>query len=174
MRSISISVLVAFLILCGPFSVPTAAQGAAPKPGPEQQRLGDWVGQWSCDASDESTFTMNCDWFSGGFFLVCSSTATSASGETTENVFIQGYDHTKRAYTWYRYWSNGFSDKAQGWVRDNTWTWLMEDAQTDEGAQVRWQVAAELSPDVFTYKWEQSVEGQPWKAGQSGKCSKAK
>jgi len=39
---------------------------------------------------------------------------------------------------------------------------------------VRWQVAAEMSPDAFTYKWEQSVEGQPWKAGQSGKCSKAK
>jgi len=156
------------------FCSPALAQDPPPKPGPEHERLGDWLGKWSCENKDGSTGTMTCEWFDGGFFVECPWDFKSASGVTSTLVPVIGYDKTEKAYTWYRYSSRGWTDSAKGWVKNDTWTWLFEPERNSKGEHVRWQVALTISPDVWTYEWERSTDGQPWEKDAKGKCTKVK
>jgi hypothetical protein len=86
---------------------------------------------------------------------------------------VLGYSKADNAYTIYRYFDNGWSDYGKGWVRDKTWTWVYEKERLTKGLRRR-QVTGILSEDSATYKWERSVEGEPWKVTAEGKCTKAK
>ena len=82
---------IAILVVSAGLSVATAAAQAQekkmemPKPGPEQQKLAYFIGTWKSAAdikenpmmpSGKMTSTDACDWFHGGFFVVCHSTGT--------------------------------------------------------------------------------------------------
>ena len=143
----------------------TVAQQA---PGPEHQRLGIWVGEWTYVVGEGSgTFTGER---LGDFFIQLTEMATNAAGNTFNILGVLGYDAAEEVYTWHRYWSNGYSDAAKGWVRDNTWTFVF-DEPVEEKARM---TMVEESPDVIVFKWERSVEGGPWEVTSEGRATKIK
>jgi len=162
-------VAVCVLAFCGP----ALAQDPPPKPGPEHERMSAWLGKWTCETKDEGGGTMTCDWFDGGFFLECPFDWKTVSGAELKVATIMGYSKVDNSYTWYRYWSNGWSDYSKGWVRDAAWTWVFENERVTKGLRRR-QVTCNFSEDGWTYKWERSVEGEPWTVTQEGKCTKGK
>jgi len=170
-RIFGLTVVAVYLLA---FSVPTVAQEVAPKPGPEHQRLSDWQGNWTCEVPEAGGGSMTCDWSAGGFFMVCPGDWKDPSSPAVENVMVLGYSKRDKAYTLYRYSGNGWSDYAKGWLRDKTWTWVYENERTSGGKLRRKQVTCKRSPDAWTYKWERSVEGEPWRVTSEGKCTKVK
>lgn len=67
------------LIVAHAASVP-AATAQQPKPGPEVQRLGYYLGSWRGEGETKGgpfgpagklSSTTTCEWFAGGFQLVC-------------------------------------------------------------------------------------------------------
>ena len=133
-----------------------------------------WLGKWTCEVPDGGAGTMTCDWFGGGFFVVCPGDWKSATGAASDSVWVSGYDKTEKAYTWYRYSSQGWTDSAKGWVKDNTWVWVFKPERSSKGEHVRWQAACKMSPGAWAYRWVRSVDGQPWETASEGKCTKVK
>ena len=80
--------LVALALITAP-ALLSAQAPQAPKPGPEHQKLAYFAGRWSETADMKPgpmgpggtmTGTSSCEWFQGGFYLVCRSNGRSPSG----------------------------------------------------------------------------------------------
>ena len=92
------------LAVCGVVSVAgvhiVAAQAPqAPKPGPEQARLGYFVGKWTAEGEvkpgpmgpgGKMTSSDNCEWFEGHFSVICHSDGTTPAGPS-KSIGILGY-----------------------------------------------------------------------------------
>jgi hypothetical protein len=67
------------------------APAEKPKPGPEHKRLGYFVGKWTADVEikpnafmpgGKATSQDTCEWFDGGFAVICRSSGKSPIGPT--------------------------------------------------------------------------------------------
>jgi len=125
-------------------------------------------------ATSKYTLTGTYEWFTGGFFVVCRFQSSYSTGTTREAAAVFGYNQAEQAYTWYRYYSTGATDSAKGWVHGNTWVWILPESQISGKATRRQMTSTEESPTSWTYKWERSVEGEPWQTTEQGKCTKVK
>src|SRR3954462_12192436 len=85
------------------------APGAAAKPGPEQKRLGYFVGKWTVEGEMKpgpmgpgGAITSNdtCEWYSGGFAVICRSAGKSPAGPS-KGLAIMGYNADEKVYTYY-------------------------------------------------------------------------
>lgn len=94
-----------------PTSAPSSQSATAqqPKPGPEIQRLAYYLGTWNGQgetkggpfgAAGKLSSTMTCDWFAGGFHLVCRGEERGPTGKRTF-LNILAYDEKAKAYTEY-------------------------------------------------------------------------
>jgi len=159
-RVVSLAVLLTIATLfLSAFAVRTVAQA-----GPEHQRLGQWLGEWTYVIGDGSG-TMSFEWF--GDFFVRASEVTPTGANV---LHVMGYDAEEEVYTWHRYWSNGYSDAAKGWLHEDTWTFVFDVAA---GRRNKMTVTAE-SPDDLVFKWERSVEGGPWEALSEGRTTRVR
>ncbi|MBI4469230.1 MAG: DUF1579 family protein [Acidobacteria bacterium] len=95
------------LIVIGMMSTGAFAQKPTRKPGEEQKRIGFFAGKWNFDGESKPspmgpggkfTGTENCEWFPGGFHLVCESDGTSPMGPM-KGRSIMGYDPGEKTYT---------------------------------------------------------------------------
>ena len=146
------------------------APAAAPKPGPEHQKLAYFAGRWSESADikpgpmgpgGKMTETSTCEWFSGGFYLVCRSEGRGSSGEI-HGLGILGYSSDRKRYTYYGIDNSGMGgDPAYGDVAGDTWTWEGESLMGGQTVKGRY-VVKQISPDKYTWKWEMSVAGGAW------------
>src|SRR5213594_4845982 len=85
------------------------APGEKPKPGPEHKKLAYFVGKWTTDAETKPNPFMpggqmtgqdTCDWFEGGFAVLCRSEGKGPMGPT-KALGILGYSTEEKAYTYY-------------------------------------------------------------------------
>ena len=85
------------------------AAGEAPKPTAEHKKLGYFVGKWTTEGDmkpnpfgpgGKVTATDNCEWFEGGFSVVCKSEGKSPAGPT-KGMGIMSYNTEEKAYTYY-------------------------------------------------------------------------
>jgi hypothetical protein len=88
-----------------------SASSQTPRPtrGPEQSRLENLEGRWTIEGEsggDRFTRTETCEWFSGGFHLICRSDAAGAGGAVKGQSII-GYDPEGKIYTFYFISSTG-------------------------------------------------------------------
>ena len=102
-------VVVCVVAFCGP----ALAQDPPPKPGPEHERIGAWLGKWTCETAQGGSGTQTCEWTAEGFFMVCSTDWKSPSGAASNNVLVLGYSKADKTYTWYRHSSLGWTDSAK-------------------------------------------------------------
>jgi hypothetical protein len=166
-----VTVVLVFSVLL--FAAAVKAQTPAPKPGPEHQALGAWIGKWQLEydnklSGDKGQITMNCDWDGDGFFVVCRDKTVQRY-----RISIFGYSPEDKAYTHDRYMSTGGRSFSKVWVRGNTWTFVFDNDRAD-GKLRRRQMTAQISQNSFTFKYERSNEGEAWVITEEGKGTKGK
>lgn len=150
--------------------VPVNAQDAS-KPSTEVQKLSSWVGTWKAEARGYSG-TTTCEWYAGGFGLVCNMEGTGPEGQYS-SISICSYDPDSKEYTIYTLSSDGPSGMAKGTLNGNTW--LFQSDSTANGRSVKNRSTfVDVTPTSQTYKIEVSLDGGPWDVVAEGKSIKVK
>jgi Protein of unknown function (DUF1579) len=155
---------------------------AAPKPGPEHQKLAYFAGRWN-EVADmkpgpmgpggKVTTTSTCEWFPGGFYLVCRGDGRGPMGEE-HGLGILGYSTERKQYTYYGIDNAGMGGTiAYGQVTGDTWTWEGESQMGGKPVKGRY-VMKVASPDSYSWKWEMSVAGGPSAVVAEGTETRAK
>ena len=180
MKRLLVIIVLALAVPCLAFGQPQTAQ--PPKPGPEVQKLAYTLGTWKTEGEAKAgnpfgpagkfSGTGTCEWFAGGFHLVCRGESTGPAGKAT-NLSIAGYDAEAKVYTYYTIASLGWSETAKGSLSGNTWTWLSDGKAAGKPAKFRYTEVL-VSPTSSTFKAEYSVEGGPWIVAEEGKSTKVK
>ena len=105
----------------------------APKPGPEHQRLGYFVGKWMTDGEMKAgpmgpggkmNSTDTCEWFEGRFAVVCHSDGKTPMGPN-KTIAILSYSPEEKVYTYYAVDNSGMTMASvpKGTVQGDTWTY---------------------------------------------------
>lgn len=144
---------------------------AAPKPGPEQQKLGYFVGHWTSEgdmkdspmgpggklASDDK-----CEWFEGKFAVICRSTGTSPMGPT-KGLGILGYSSEEKVYTYFGVDNSPMAQTTvpKGTVAGDTWTYADESPMGGKMTKSRYIIKV-VSPTSYTFKWELMGDDGKW------------
>lgn len=157
-----------------------APQGP-PKPGPEHKKLEYFAGKWSFEGEmkpgpmgpgGKMTGSESCEWFMGGFHVVCHSTGTSPMGEM-KGIGIMGYSVEGKHYTYYGLDNTGWADAAQGSVEGDTWSWTSEGTMGGKPMKGRYTMK-QLSADSYSFKGEMSIAGGPLTVMMEGKETRVK
>jgi hypothetical protein len=158
-------ILVVLVMPC--LAVGQAQTPPPPKPGPEVQRLGYFVGTWNyegeflLDPKGKYGGTYTFEWFPGGLSVVVKGEGTGVRGPMNE-LHIWGYDATTKAYTWYVVHRGGANPYVATWsLNGNAWTYE-RDATFEGKPTKRRYTVTEVSPTSFAYKVERSIDGGPW------------
>ena len=160
----------------------TLAQApAAPKPGPEQQALAYFVGNWTSEGElkpgplgpgGKLTGSDSCQWFEGGFQVVCRGKGTGPMGAMT-SLGVMAYSAADKGYTFYGIDSMGTSELSTGKKNGSTWTYGSTSRYGDQTFKSRYTIV-EVPPASYTFKWETSADGTKWATLMEGKSTKAK
>ncbi len=163
----------------GAAATPAQAPGMAMKPGPEQKRLGYFIGSWHMEGdSKQSAFgpagkfigDEKDEWLPGGFFVLAHSEGKGPMGEE-KSISLMGYDQQKKVYTYDAYNNTGMHETSTGNYKDGIWTWSNE--MDMGGKHIKGHfIIKEASPTTFTFKFENSVDNGPWETIMEGKSTK--
>lgn len=169
--------LIAPTLALAVLALPAAGQEA--KPGPEQARIAYFAGTWNFTGQVEASpmgpggatsGNDTCEWFPGGFQLVCRGEATGPSG-TAATSAIWTYDPAQQSYTYYGFNSQGNSFYVLGSVSGKVWTWKAELPM--EGATMHMRATiTEEPPAAYSYKLEMSGDGTSWTQIEAGRATK--
>jgi uncharacterized protein DUF1579 len=159
-----------------------AATAQQPKPGPEVQKLGYYLGTWRGEGETKGgpfgpagklSSTTTCEWFAGGFQLVCRGEQGGPTGKRTF-LNIRSYDETAKSYTEYGISNFGESEYTTGGsIVGNKKTFVMNSEMEGKPVKMRY-TEVQVSPTLFTYQAEASVDGGPWTMIAEGKVTKVK
>jgi hypothetical protein len=164
------------------FQIVAAMQApAAPKPTPEQKRLGYFVGKWTSEGElkpgpmgpgGKVTSTDTCAWFSGGFAVVCHSDGTSPMGPSKE-IGVLGYSTEEKAYTYYAVnnSSMAMTSVPKGKVQGDTWTYTDEGVMGGQKYKSRITIK-EVSPTEYTFRMEMQGPDGKWAPVMDAKSTK--
>jgi hypothetical protein len=167
-------------------SISSFAQGPTASPiattSPEIQKLAYYLGTWKGEGEAKSgpfgpagklSSTTICDWFSGGFHLVCRGEESGPTGKRTF-LNIKAYDEKAKAYTEYGISSLGDSEyQTGGSIVGNKRTFIFDIEAEGKPAKLRY-TEVQVSPTLFTYQAEASINGRPWATIAEGKVTKTK
>ncbi len=180
-----IAVATALMILL--FAVAAQAQtpAQAPKPGPEVQRLGYFVGTWKMEGETKDspiskagkpTATEIVTWFEGGFFTVLNGTSQGPSG-TTKSLIIKCWNPATKNYQAYAITSSGTLGQApvlvirQVSVSAKTWVSTWDTTVGGKVYHIR-MTQVEVSPASYTETIEYSMDGKTWTVYSERKYAK--
>jgi len=156
---------------------------ASPKPGPEHKRLGYFVGKWTTEGEMKAspmgpagkiTGSDTCEWFEGGFSVVCHSDGKTPMG-AMKSIGIMGYSTEEKVYTYYGVDSSpmAMASVAKGTIQGNTWTY--NDEGTMGGQKMKMRVTlVEQSPTAYTFKMEMAGADGKWMPLMESTATKAK
>jgi hypothetical protein len=167
-----IRVLCACVVVTAAGTQSVAAQAPqTPKPGPENERLGYFVGKWTgvgevkpgpMGPGGKMTTTDDCQWFEGRFSVICHSTGQSPMG-ASKSIGILGYSPEEKVYTYYGVDNTNMTMATvpKGTVQGKTWTY--HDESTMGGKKVKTRVTIkELSPTSYTFLMEAQGPDGKW------------
>jgi hypothetical protein len=161
---------------------PATAQQS--KPGLEVQRLAYYLGTWRGEGETKGgpfgpagklSSTMTCDWFAGGFHLVCRGEERGPTGKRTF-LNILAYDEKAKAYTEYGISSLGESEYSTGGsIVGNKRTFVKDLDSGVEGKHTKLTYTElQVSPTLYTYQAEASINGGPSTVIAEGKITKVR
>jgi hypothetical protein len=143
-------------------------RGGPPPPGPEHKKLGVFVGTWKDEAEmkpgpfgpgGKLSLTETCEWFTGGFSVVCHTETTGFMGDVTALTLLT-YDAEDKVYRLYEFNSMGRSGAAKGTVDGDIWSFDGEVKM--DGKLIKTRSTIKIpSPDSAVMRSEVSVEGGP-------------
>jgi hypothetical protein len=160
-----------------------AAQAPAgpPAPGPEHKKLDYFVGKWTTESElkpspfgpgGKMTGRDSCEWFAGGFHLVCRAEGKGPMGEV-KGLSLLGYSGEEKAYTYMGIDNMGMGSTARGTLAGGVWTWNGEDKMGGKVIKSRY-VITQQSKDAYTFKWDMSQDGgKTWTPVMEGKETRA-
>jgi hypothetical protein len=170
----------AFMALVGASALQAQA-AEAPKPGPEHQKLAYFVGRWTIEGTMQPgpmgpggpmTGTDTCEWFAGGFHIVCKSDGRGPAGEM-HGLNLLGYSSERKRYTYYGIDNSGWGDGATGELVGDTWNWESEATYGGQPVKTKYTLK-QVSPDSYTWRMEMSMAGGPWTLGGEGRETRVK
>lgn len=177
---------VCVLVAVGGFQALAAMQAGpsqeAPKPGPEHKRLGFFVGKWTSEGEmkpspmgpgGKITATDDCQWFDGGFSVICHSEGKTPMGPS-KSVAILGYSPEEKVYTYYGVDNSNMTMTSvpRGTVQGDTWTYT--DESTMGGQKMKSRVTMkELSPSSYSFTMEIQGPDGKWMPMMESKSTKA-
>lgn len=157
-----------------------AEQGAeTPKPGPEHKLMSYFVGKWTTEGEMKSgefgpggklTSQDTCEWFAGGFQVVCRGQGKSPHGPMS-TLGVLAYSPTDDMYTYYGIDNMGMSDLSKGAKDGKTWTFTSKSNMDGRAFHSRYTIV-EGSPSAYTFKWDTSPDGTKWTTMMEGKSTK--
>jgi uncharacterized protein DUF1579 len=177
MRKVSTAMAVA---LCVALGARAQAPEKKPTPSPEQKKLGFFVGTWNQEgemkgnpaaAGGKISGSETCEWFTGGFQVVCHSSGNGPMG-SFKGLGFMTYSADDKAYYFQGIDSMGQADSGKGTLDGKTWTFLSEERVGDKLIHSRYTMT-ETSPSAYTAKWEMSEDGQSWIPAMEMRATKA-
>ena len=105
------------------------------------------------------SLTETCEWFTGGFSIVCHTETTGFMGDL-KTLSVLSYDPEEKVYRFYEFNSMGQSNAAKGSVDGDTWAFYGESKMGNKLIKSRFTIKMP-SPDSATMKSEMSVDGGP-------------
>jgi hypothetical protein len=160
---------------------PRIVVAQATKPGPEQARLGYFVGKWTAEGEmkpgpmgpgGKFTTTDNCEWFDGHYSVICRSEGTTPMGPT-KSIGILGYSPEEKVYTYYGVDNSGMtmSSVPKGTLNADTWTYL--DEGTMGGKKYKSKVVIkQLSPTSYNFSMDMQGPDGKWVRTMESKNTK--
>jgi hypothetical protein len=173
MRNVMAAALAAAML-----AAPAAAQEPL-KPGPQHARIGYFVGTWAFSGEAKEspmgpggkmTGSETCEWFAGGFQMVCRGDMTSPRGPA-KNGSIWAYDQAQQAYSYYGYNSMGEAFYVTGNVAGKVWTWNADFPVEGVSMKIKATITEE-TPTAYAYKLETSMDGTTWLLMEEGRATK--
>jgi hypothetical protein len=175
----TIALLITFAMLC--LAGVAAQQTKEPKPGPEHKKLAYFVGTWSSTADmkpspfgpgGKMTSTDRCEWFEGGFTVVCRYQGTSPMGPT-KGIGILGYNTEEKVYTYYAVDNSpmNMGSVPKGTIQGDTWTYTNEDKMGGQNVKSRFTIKI-ASPTSYSYRFETEEAPGKWNTVVEGKATK--
>ena len=153
-----------------------------PKPGPEHQRLGAFVGNWAFEGElkpgplgpgGKMTGTDRIEWAPGNFFVQRNYQGNSPNvpGEM-HGLEILAYDGAKKIYTFNAFDSLGMMESGTMTVKGNTWS--TTGTMTIGAATMRDRCSLEFGAggSTLTMKCEVSTDGKTWTPASEGRAKK--
>lgn len=159
----------------------SAQAPAPPRPGAEHRKLGYFAGKWTSEGEmkpsplgpgGKFSATESCEWFAGGFHLVCRSEMKGPMGEM-KGIGILTWSAEEKAYKYQGIDSLGTWDSGTGSTSGDTWTWNGETKTGGKLVKSRY-ISKTVSPDAYTFKWEMASEGGPYSTVMEGKGTRVK
>lgn len=153
-----------------------------PKPGPEHKRLGYFVGKWTTEGEmkpgpmgpgGKVSSIDTCEWFDGGFSVVCHSTGKMPMGPT-KSIGILGYSTEEKVYTYYGVDNSGMTMASvpHGTLQGGTWTYTDEGLMGGQKMKTRVTIKEE-SPTAYTFTMEVAGPDGKWAPMMEAKSTKA-
>lgn len=170
----------AVMALAG-LQVAAAQAPEAPKPGPEHQRLGYFVGKWKAEGEikpgpmgpgGKFTSTDNCEWFEGRYSVVCRSEGKMPMG-SSKSIGILGYNTEEKVYTYYGVDNSNMTMASvpKGTLKGDTWTYTDEGTMGGKKMKSR-VIIKELSPTEYTFKMDMQGPDGKWASVMESKNTK--
>ena len=117
------------------------------------------------------TGTSKCEWFPGGFHVVCHDNGNGPMG-AMHGLGIMAYNAEDKVYTYSGVDNSGMSTAAKGNVDGNNWVFTSEDKMGGKTFHGRYSMGT-ASPDSYTFKYEMSEDSKTWTTMMEGKSTKA-
>ena len=173
--------IVALTLLAAPALL--GAQAQTPQPGPEVKQLQVFAGRWTSTGEMKPgpmgpggpvTGSSTCEWFSGGFWLVCRSEGRGPTG-MMHSMAILGYNPEIKRYTYYGIDNSGMPggiSYTNGPVGDS-WAWEGESMMGGQTIKGRY-TTKRVSADEYTWTYEAQMGTGPWMTMGTGTEKRAK
>lgn len=154
-----------------------------PKPGPEHQRLGYFVGTWTSEGEvkpgpmgpgGKTSMTDTCEWFEGGFAVICRSEGRTPMGPN-KALAVMSYSTEEKVYTYYAVDNSGMTMASvpRGTRTGDTWNYTDEGMMGGKKFKMR-VMLKEVSPTEYTFKMEMLGDTGAWMPVMEARSTKAK
>ena len=154
----------------------------APKPGPEHKKLEYFVGKWKTEGEmkpnpfmpgGKFTGTDDCEWFEGGFAVICHTDGTGPMG-SAKGLAIMSYSPEHKAYTYYGTDSTGMTMTSVPLGTIDGKTWVYDDESMMGGTMIKNRYTIVVTSETsYTFKWELQDPDGTWMAIMEGKAKKS-
>ena len=131
----------------------------APKPSPEVEKLGYFLGPWTSEGDlkegplgpgGPTQGREVCRWMPGRFFVGCMIETKTPAG-LMQIQGIMGWDAEKKVYRWWSFDNLGHSETATGTLKDDVWTWTGESKLGDKVKKTRF-VVSDAKPEGYAVR----------------------
>jgi Protein of unknown function (DUF1579) len=155
--------MVLLWVLCGATAL-AQTEPAPPKPGPEAQKLGIFVGKWKIEGDlppgamgtpgGKTRGTAACESISEGSGVLCHETMPMPGGRgSLTDVYILAYDEDAKNYFFSEVGAGGVVWVGHGTVNGDTWVWVVDSTMDGKPIHVRF-TDKWTSADSFDFKNE--------------------